>query len=443
MTLKRAMSTANDALCQRDHPHINWEFPGDIDTTSIHLLAGWAKDLDSWTSAWEADGATIPPNPTTEQEMFDHLKEKMMRQYTAMKDRSPAQTLHFTAELIQATRRYLVDVRMSTMFHHENDYHSWAADTLNNWARPVKGGLEIASWYSTRLARKEGERPENLAWYKPVPPLDPLPRRWEDLGDLRNELIALSTHLATTEQALLPQIADIECMACTGDMFAPKMVNVYSPVESRSPTAFLKIHDEPGCTADLFVRANADFRNDMRLRNRNHGIEQVQWLPLRLSDGHYQINPKLHSVKMPMAAWQTVARVAAILRPHQGRQSNIKDILDTPRWRCDGPWLEMEMEEFFQRAPDTDPARLLVDDVRRGRLLGSGTDPEATSGSSAPPVLLQIQETTGEMIEETTEEAGAMAREWEDRQRMIVDVSREEAGDIIFVAGHAMAHGQR
>ncbi|KEY63870.1 hypothetical protein S7711_11541 [Stachybotrys chartarum IBT 7711] len=354
MAFERAPSTSSDALA-----HIKWEFPGDIDTTSLRLLATWAKDPDTWTTFWEDDGVTTSSNPVaTEQEIFDCLNERMLRLYTEMKDRSPALTLNLAAQLIIVTRCYLEDthLRMLNLYvHHEGGYHGWAADALDNGAGPFEGCLEAASLCLGTSQRRHST---------------PLPNRWEDLGDLRDTLVALSKHLATAEQALLPHIAEIERVACTGDMWTPKVVDVDSPVESPSPSGFIKIRDEHGCEADLFVTTRQRRLPERcapgKPHRRLYTSTVAAFPPIRR---HYQIAPGLHSVEMPKAAWHTVARVAAVLRPHQGRHSNIKDILAKPRWRSDGPWLEKEMEAFFQRVPETNPARLLVDNVRRARLL--------------------------------------------------------------------------
>ncbi|KAK3933657.1 hypothetical protein QBC46DRAFT_401541 [Diplogelasinospora grovesii] len=407
--------------------------PWDIDTTPLSQLATWAHD--TWTNSGKDDGAAASraSSPVaTEQEVFDYINRRMLRQYTAMKHRSPAPTLHLAAELIIATRRYLEDthLRMHNLdLYHEVGYHSWAANALDKWAGPIQGRLDTVGLCSDRLARKEGERPGNVPWYQPAPPLDPLPKRWEDLHVLRDELNTLSTHLATPEQPLLPQLAEIERMACTGHMWAPKMVDVYSSVESRSPNGFIKILDKSGYTADLFVCANADFRND--LGNRISSSTQIQWLRYRLPEGRYQVAPEIHSVAMPKEAWHTVARVAAVLRPHPRRQANIKDILDKLRWRSDGPWLEKEMEAFFQKV-GMDPAGLLADDARRVRLLDGQTDPDPRSrestpslrsfhsesgspGGPAPAALWQIEKETEE------ERASAKAREWQEQRRVDVD----------------------
>ncbi|GJC88146.1 hypothetical protein ColLi_10984 [Colletotrichum liriopes] len=78
---------------------------------------------------------------------------------------------------------------------------------------------------------------------------------------------------------------------------------------------------------------------------------------------------------MPVAARDTVARVAAMLRPHRGRQANLEAILNSSRWHRNGHWLEKNMEAFFQRNPGADPVRLLAVDARRTCLLDEQTSP--------------------------------------------------------------------
>ncbi|GJC88061.1 hypothetical protein ColLi_10899 [Colletotrichum liriopes] len=78
---------------------------------------------------------------------------------------------------------------------------------------------------------------------------------------------------------------------------------------------------------------------------------------------------------MPDAARVTVARVAAMLRPHRGRQASLGAVLSSSRWHRNGHWLEKNLEAFFQRDPGADPVRLLGVDARRTRLLDDQTSP--------------------------------------------------------------------
>lgn len=89
----------------------------------------------------------------------------------------------------------------------------------------------------------------------------------------------------------------------------------------------------------------------------------------------------------------TVAIIAAVLRPHRGREANIKYIPDKPRWRSD--WLEREMGVFFRGLPGPDTAGLLAVNERCVRL-SDGLGPTSLESSRTGPLTVQHTEESKE-----------------------------------------------
>lgn len=239
-----AALTTRDALGSRDYPRINWECPGDIDTTPLSKLAVWARD----TKTRNDGGAAASP--------FD--SGNILEQYTSME--RPVRTLHLAAELIIQMWRYLESTHLSMNglhVHQEGDYHRSAAEALDRWAGLVEVSLDTAESCSERL-REEADRPD--------------PEKWKDLRELCDVILNdLPTDLATADQALLPPLSEIDHMAHSKCMWVPKIVDVLGPVESRSPNGFIKIRNKQGYSANLFVPANTNFRNNQYLMNRIGG----------------------------------------------------------------------------------------------------------------------------------------------------------------------------
>jgi hypothetical protein len=229
---------------------------------------------------------------------------------------------------------------------------------------------------------------------------------------LRDRLNKLLSLLPAAEKALIPQLADIENMAKTGLTWAPKMVDIYSPTSTRSSDGYIKIRKERDCTADLFVPANTDFKNNSEMRNRIGSRIQVQWEVHNLPDGSHLIIPQLEQVAMPAMVWHTVVRVSAIIQPHAGRQSNIKAILDGLQGQgcTDVYWLEKGMKEFFLGNPGQDPIKPLTDKMRLS---------EGNMDRTVQTLELPSQQGTAQLhVEEVTaEDPSFLALEWQAEHR--------------------------
>lgn len=358
----------HNSLADTYCPHINWRLAKDIDDTPLSQLAKWASDLETWTKSGKEYKAAAPETQraaATRKEALEYASERILMQYEEMKHHSPVPTLNLAAQLIRELRRYLevtqLQMHKLPLYYHDGDYHRSMILSLDKWAGPVEGCFQLVSLYGNKLSQSKTDRSINVSGYESTPTLDPLSNCQEDLRKLCDGLARLSEGLASTKEALLPQLDEIEHMARTGRMRAPNMLDVYSPANSRSPSGFIKIRDEQGRSADLFVSANADFRNDKGLSNRlgSSSLTQIKWLSHRLSGGQYHLVPDFHTVELPKAAWHTVLRVAAVLRPHCGRQANIGAILNKPGSHIGVQWLEMEIDAFFKRNPGIDPVQLL------------------------------------------------------------------------------------
>ncbi|EWZ78683.1 hypothetical protein FOWG_17101 [Fusarium oxysporum f. sp. lycopersici MN25] len=412
MAVQRTSQNLINTLSKFDFLHIYWKYSGDIDNEPLHLLLKWAKDSTAWRTVLD-DDTTIESHKskaTDEEEMLDYISMRMLKQYSDMNQHSPVSTLHFAARLVEETRQYLEDAHLkmhNLNVYQEGDYHRWAASAMSEWAGGIEDCLISTEMYENRLRRKETRPRQNSFWYKPIPSLDPPSERWENLRQLRDGLAKLSSLL--THETLTPQLIDIERMARTGRMWAPKMVDLYSPTTTRRSDGLIKLMDEGGYAADLFVPANTDFRNDAEMRNRIGSFTQVQWSVRNLSDGSRQVMPDLESVAMPISVWRTIARVAAVLQPRTGRQLEIKGILERSGWPSDGHWLELEMEAFFSAHPRADPARKLTEEVR----LRDGERDLDTRIQESPgqgPSQLEVEEVTDE-------EASALVLRWQKEQQ--------------------------
>ncbi|KAG4283338.1 hypothetical protein FPRO04_13273 [Fusarium proliferatum] len=177
---------------------------------------------------------------------------------------------------------------------------------------------------------------------------------------------------------------------------------------TKFPDGLIKVSDEHGYAADLFVPANTDFRNNAEMKSRIGEPIQVQWSVRNLRAGGQQAVPDWESVAMPISVWRTIARVDAVLRPHTGRQQKMEGIIKKPRWRSDGHWLELEMEAVFSDRPEADPARELTKEVQLQNC-ERGLDVRTQNSSWQGPAQLEVEEMTDD-------EASALVLKWQNEQ---------------------------
>ncbi|RYC77386.1 hypothetical protein BFJ63_vAg19740, partial [Fusarium oxysporum f. sp. narcissi] len=384
------------------------------DKASLQSLATWASKLPTKKSHWEDDELTEPPSTgARDQETFDSVKTQTLKQYLDMVECSPVSTLDFAATLVSETRTYLQRAHLHmhglTVFQ-DGDYHRWARGILKGWSGPIHGLLMVVKMLKDNLDQEKGWPIQNALSYKPVPPHNAPSKGLEDLRQLRDKLNDLPLLLLKADKVLIPQLVDIRRMAETGRMWAPKMVDLHATLPHHRPDGYIKVLDKHGHAADIFVPASTDFKNDAEMRSRIRSPIQVQWVLLSLPDGSHQAIPDLEIVAMPTEVWHTVARVYAMLQPHAGRQSDIKDILDLPRYHSDGYWLEKRTQEFFRRYPGKDPVKLFADrvQVHAGKMDLNIRTLELSSQQGTVPLHNE---------EVMKEETRVLALEWQEEQR--------------------------